>query len=244
MTAYRLHFERANLTAVEIVKSKKLGEPRFITASFSMQVTNLDDIRLKKELGGGPFFDIGVYCVNAMRYLFRQEPTEVHAISATNEDDQRFASVPEMVSVMLRFPDARLAQFTCSFGAADTSWFEIVGTKGKLRLDPAFEYAQELVMQTTIDDKHKTRAFPKRDQFGPELLYFSECVLTGADPEPSGWEGLADVRVIAALLESIERGAPIQLDEFERAQRPNLGQEIRRSAVKRPELVRAKSPSS
>ena len=40
-----------------------------------------DDIRTKKRLGGGTLYDLGVYCINAARYLFRAEPIEVMAVS-------------------------------------------------------------------------------------------------------------------------------------------------------------------
>ncbi|MEO5955004.1 MAG: hypothetical protein ABIR36_04830 [Nitrospiraceae bacterium] len=59
---------------------------------------------------------MGIYCINAARYLFRAEPTEVFAAVASCADT-RFAEVDEMVSAVMRFPDSRLATFTCSFGA-------------------------------------------------------------------------------------------------------------------------------
>src|SRR5687768_6136489 len=48
MIAYRLHFEESNLRAIETVKSGKLGEPRIFISDFTMQVTDRDNIRLKK----------------------------------------------------------------------------------------------------------------------------------------------------------------------------------------------------
>src|SRR5262245_9626467 len=64
MIAYRLHFEKANMTAVTLVRSRKLGEPRFFTSEFSLQVRP-DNIRTDKEKGGGTLYDIGIYCINA-----------------------------------------------------------------------------------------------------------------------------------------------------------------------------------
>ncbi|HEX6436522.1 MAG TPA: Gfo/Idh/MocA family oxidoreductase, partial [Candidatus Binatia bacterium] len=142
MVAYRLHFEKANLEAVEIAHSGKLGEPRFFSSVFAMQVKE-DNIRLKRELGGGTLYDIGVYCINAARSLFRAEPSEVHAFSVSG-NDPRFREVDEMTGAVLRFPDERLASFTCSFGAADVSAYELVGTEGNLRVEPAYEYIGEL----------------------------------------------------------------------------------------------------
>jgi predicted dehydrogenase len=243
MTAYRLHFEKANLKAMEIVRSGKLGELRLFNASFTMQV-GAGNIRLNPaELGGGPLFDIGVYCINAARYLFRAEPVEVFAFSADG-GDKRFGNVDGTVSALLRFPNDRLGSFVCSFGAADTGWYQIVGTKGDLRVDPAYEFAEALEHTVTVGGRSRKTAFPKRDQFAPELLYFSDCVLTGTTPEPSGREGLADVRVIRALMRSAHVGAPVKLEEFQRRRRPTMAQEAKRPPVERPVLVRARPPST
>ena len=62
MIAYRLHFDAANLKALEVVRSGQLGELRYFNSTFSMQVAE-GNIRLKDELGGGPLFDIGIYCI-------------------------------------------------------------------------------------------------------------------------------------------------------------------------------------
>jgi glucose-fructose oxidoreductase len=242
MIAYRLHFQRANLKAVEILKSGRLGDPRFFSSDFSMQVKDKDNIRLQRERGGGPLYDIGIYCINAARYLFREEPEEVVAFSARGKD-RRFREVDEMTSAVLRFPKNRLATFTCSFGAADTATYRIVGTEGDLCLDSAYEYAEGMEMTVTVKGKERKQSFAKTDQFAPELLHFSDCVQTGKEPRPSGREGLADVRVIEAVMESARTGKPVSLREFAPGPRPEPRQEIRRPAIQKPELVNVTPPS-
>jgi predicted dehydrogenase len=242
MIAYRLHFEAANLKAVQMVRSGKLGEPRIFNSVFSMQVEK-DNIRLKKDLGGGPLYDIGIYCINAARYLFQDEPVEVCAFNANN-GEERFQEVDEMTSAILRFPKERLATLICSFGAADVSAYEVVGTKGRLRVDPAYELAGELKHELIREGKSRKQMFAQRDQFAPELLYFSECIIKDQDPEPSGAEGLADVRIIRALSQSATTGQPVKLGDFEKRHRPGPEQEIKRPPVKEPALVHATSPSS
>lgn len=243
MTAYRLHFEKANLEAVRVVRSGRIGDPRLFQSVFTMQVQP-GNIRLEAEgYGGGPLYDIGVYCVNAARYLFRAEPQEVVAFRATTPQ-KRFQDVESTAGAILRFPGDRLATFSCSFGAADTGWYQIVGTKGDLRVDPAYEYAEALHHRLTIGGRSRERRFPKRDQFAAELLYFSDCVLRGRRPEPSGREGLADVRIIRALLESADKGKAISLPQFDRTSRPEPKQEIHRPPVSKPELVRVDAPSA
>ncbi len=243
MVAYRLHFEEANLKAIDLVQGGRLGDPRLFDSVFTMQVKQ-GDIRLNpRELGGGPLYDIGIYCINAVRNLFGAEPMEVVAFSANN-GEPRFQQCEEITSAILRFPGReRLASFVCSFNGADVSTYRVVGTKGELVADPAYEYAGELKHRVTIDGRTRERTFPKRDQFAPELISFAECILTGAAPEPSGWEGLADVRVIRALYRSADSGLPVSLEPFARDDRPTLEQEIRRPPVNKPQLVNTESPT-
>jgi predicted dehydrogenase len=243
MVAYRLHFEEANLKAIDLVQSGKLGDARLFDSVFTMQVKE-GDIRLNpRELGGGPLYDIGVYCINAVRNLFGAEPMEVVAFSANN-GDPRFQQCEETTSAILRFPGReRLASFTVSFGAADVSNYRVVGTKGDLVMDPAYEYAAELKQRVTINGRTRERAFAKRDQFAPELISFSECILSGAPPEPSGWEGYADVRVVRALYRAAETGQPVSLEPFSKEDRPSLEQEIRRPPVRKPDLVNTEAPT-
>jgi predicted dehydrogenase len=241
MTAYRLHFEEANMKAVKIAQSGKLGKLRFFNSVFSMQVRK-DNIRTEKEMGGGTLYDIGIYCINAARYLFQDEPYEVFAQTATSSDP-RFKEVEEMASVIMRFPDDRLASFTTSFGAHDVSQYQIVGTKGNLCVDPAYEYAMPLEHHLTIGEKTTSKTFPQRDQFAPELIYFSDCILKNKQPEPSGQEGLADVRIIKALYLSAATGKPIPIAQISKSKRAEVRQVITRPAVKKPEMVHAKPAS-
>jgi hypothetical protein len=97
-------------------------------------------------------------------------------------------------------------------------------------------------MEVSIGGRTRKTKLARRDQFAPELLHFSDCVLRRREPEPSGREGLADVRVVEALLESAERGRPVRLPAFEAASGPDLDQEIRRPPVRKPELVAAQEP--
>lgn len=119
----------------------------------------------------------------------------------------------------------------------------MVGTKGSLRADPAYEYAESLKLTIKTNGKPQERTFPKSDQFAPELVYFSDCILKNREPEPSGREGLADVRIIRALYESLASGKPVSLSLPEREKRPSAAQEIRRPPVSKPDLVKVAGAS-
>jgi predicted dehydrogenase len=241
MIAYRLHFEEANLRAIALARSGKLGNLRLFDSVFTMQARS-GNIRLEAELGGGPLYDIGIYCINAVRNLFGAEPQEVAAYTTTGRD-RRFEEVEEMASAILRFPGERLATFTCSFGASDVSAYRLVGTKGSIRMDPAYEYAEALHQEVVLDGRKTVRTFRKRDQFAPEFLYFSSCILDDREPEPSGSEGLNDVRVIEAIRRAAESGEPQTLRALKRTRRPRLTQEIHRPPVRKPRLVKVASGS-
>jgi predicted dehydrogenase len=246
MIAYRLHFEQANLEAVKIATSGQIGDLRIFSSTFSQQV-DADNIRATEpeSRGGGSLYDMGVYCINAARYLFRDEPIEVLAASASN-GESRFRQSAEMTTAILRFPEERLAVFTSSFGAAATSEYSLIGTRGRLRLSPAFDYSVPLKYELSIGagkSKPRHKKFAKHDQFGAQLEYFSDCILRNRDPEPSGIEGLADIRIVRAILESASRRKPVQLPKFERHPRPTQRQEFKKRAVQKPEVVHVSSPS-
>lgn len=241
MTAYRLHFERGNLDAMEAVRAGRLGEPRIFNSVFAMQVKE-GNVRTKKSAGAGTLYDIGVYCINAARYIFRAEPVELVCFSAAGKDP-RFRQIEEMTSAILRFPDERLAAFTASFGAADTADFEVIGTKGKLRVVQAYDYSLPVVSELTVNGRTERKTFNLRDQFAPELLYFSDCILNNKEPEPSGLEGLRDVRIIRALYASAKSGRPVALRNQRQQKRPSLQQATFRPPAGRRRLVHVSPPT-
>ena len=241
MVAYRLHFEPLNLKVIDLVRGGAIGQPKFFNASFSLTVRD-GNIRTKANLGGGTLYDLGVYCINAARYLFRAEPREVLALSV-NSGGKKLSEIDESSAALLRFEGERMALFVTSFNAADVGSYRIVGTKGDLRVDPAFEYAEGLAYELTLNGKKTIARGKKRDQFAPELLYFSDCILKDRTPEPSGEEGLQDVRIVQALYRSAETGKAVSLPAFRKTTRPTGKQRIVRPGVKKPRLVNAKSGS-
>jgi predicted dehydrogenase len=242
MVAYRLHFESANLAAISTVQSGKLGEVRLISSVFSMQVRE-GNVRLQPRPGAGPLYDLGVYCINAARYLLQAEPVEVIATSLDNRLDARFAHVPESVTAALRFSGGEVAQFTCSFGASSRAYYQVVGTEGRLELDNAYEYAEQMKMLIVRGEQRQTKAYRKKDQIAAEIEYFARCVRSNEVPEPSGYEGLADVRIVQAIQSAARSGHAVELHLPERRIRPSDEQRITIPAHGLPHLVGVESSS-
>ena len=130
-----------------------------------------------------------------------------------------------------------------SFNAADVASFRLVGTKGDVTLDPAYEYAEGLELTATIDGRTRRRSAGKRDQFAAELLHFSDCILKDRSPEPSGEEGLQDVRIVQALSRSARTGRVVRLPAFADHHRPSRRQRITRPGITKPPLVKVQSAS-
>lgn len=242
MIAYRLHFEEANLQAIATVESGKIGEPRIFNSVFTQQ-TEGGNIRVRKAVGGGTLDDIGIYCINAARYIFQSDPVEVFATSANN-GEERFKEVAEMTSAILRFPGDRLATFTCSFGAAPTSSYQVIGTKGDLRVNPAYGWQGEMTHYLTVAGETQETTFAAHDQLAAEFIYFSDCVSQNREPEPSGKEGLFDVQLIRALDQSIKTGQFVKIEATDSSQRPSPQQVIKRPPLTgEPKMVEATGPS-
>jgi predicted dehydrogenase len=240
MTAYRLHFEPLFLEVLELVKSGKIGEPRFFSSSFSMHARP-GGIRTQRELGGGTLFDLGVYCINTARLMFRAEPIEVIA-SSIDGARSNMPEIDEMTSGIMRFDGDRLATFTTSFNANGVSDFRVVGTEGNIHAEPAYEYAEALGYTLTVGEKIRKKKGRRRDQFAAEIAYFSDCVMQGRDPEPSAEEGCWDVRVVNALYESANSGQPVKLDNFGPERRPVKEQGTDFPPVTEPQLVAVEKP--
>ena len=241
MVAYRLHFDEANLNLISLGQSRRLGDLRIVHSLFTQQVRK-GDTRLDPRVGGGPLPDIGIYCINAARYLYQAEPREVVAMRLKNKDP-RFRRVEEMDGALLRFPGDRLASFVCSFGASDRADIDVVGTKGSVRLESAYEYSVGMKQVIRIGARTETRRYPVHDQFAPQLRYFSDCILRNREPEPSGHEGLIDVTIIEALRRSARTGQPVRVQVASKRTRPSLAQMMRIPPPKVPPQVHAPSPT-
>jgi glucose-fructose oxidoreductase len=242
MTAYRLHFEPANLEVIRLVEQGKIGDLRYFSSTFAYQVKP-GNIRTNAERGGGAIWDLGVYCVNAARYLFRADPVEIFALPIQRPKDPRFEDIHEGMTVVMKFEGNRTAQFTVSFGSAVQGDYRIVGTKGHIEMSNAYEYAVPRELRLVVGEKKTKKRFGRTDQFAPELYAFSRAILENAPLEPDGEEGLRDVRIIVAALKSAKEGRPLNLSWPARKRRPEPSDRIVRPPVREPPLVGVEAPT-
>ncbi|AJE33005.1 putative glucose-fructose oxidoreductase [Corynebacterium humireducens NBRC 106098 = DSM 45392] len=231
MVAYRMHQDAYMLELVDRVARGEIGETRSFTSVFTHDI-NEDNHRGHSGFWGGPVPDFGAYPLNLARHLFRAEPVRVHALGTRNDD--RDFNFRDTVGVTLRFPDDRIAQYTLSYAADDVDNFTLVGAEGSMTSDSCYGYAPEPPRNVTVTTESgtKTRTAESMDQFAGEIRYFVDCLRSGTRPEPDGEEGLADVRVFAAVEESLRTGAEVILPP--RSFGPGLSRDQVRAIPPRP----------
>lgn len=211
--AYRLHYEPLNMKAVELCRTGQIGKIKTISAS-NCQNTKAPNIRLSAALGGGPVGDVGVYCINGACWAIGEQPTHVTARAFHPADGGRFAEVPESVSFLLEFPSGVTAACECSFGASVGRRFRISGDKGFVEMDPAYAYSGLSLKLKTGEEEAgtaQTATLPIREknQFAEEMDGFANDVLKGAEPRTPGSMGLADVRIVNAIMEAARTGTRV-----------------------------------
>ena len=204
--AYRCQFEPHHLECMRIARSKEFGALQVIDAYFGYN-TEPNVWRLKRELaGGGPLMDVGIYALQATRYLTGEEPIRVSA-TTTRGDPTRFSEVEESVLWQARFPSGVISQCGASYSAAPVGYFRGIAEHGWFGLDPAFNYDGIRGMRSD----GKAIDFPSIDQFAAEMDDFARCVLEKKPSKVSGEEGLRDVKIMMAIYESARMGKPVDL---------------------------------
>jgi predicted dehydrogenase len=212
MIAYRKYFEPASLALKKLVKSGKLGRLKILHSAFTINLppgSKTPAWQLSRaQAGGGSLVDVGVYCVNTVRWLLDREPIEASAY-AWSFDPARFSEVEENIAFQLKFPAGIVLQASSSFGAAKGSFLHVHGEKGWAALDPAYPYNERRHLFGEINGRWFQKEFRPMDEFALELDAFADAIRLGRDPEPDGLEGLRDVVVMQAIYRSARENRPV-----------------------------------
>lgn len=214
MIAYRSQYEPFNLQAIDLIKSGQIGTLRSITSDHGRELKPEDPAdkwRADKKLaGGGSLMDIGIYSLQATRYLTGEEPEEIFAMISSSPGDPRFKEVEENVHFMLRFPSGVLANCTSSYGYSEVKRYQAFGTKGALSLDPATDYYEhnlKIDTPTGIQDLK----IQEENHFATQIDHLSACIREDKTPKTPGEEGLQDVKLMMAIYESAATGKPVKV---------------------------------
>jgi predicted dehydrogenase len=204
---YRLHFEPYNAELIRLARDRELGPIKVIdtAAGFAMG-PDVGQWRLNKELaGGGSLMDMGIYALQAARYISGEEPTTVSA-QQTITDPVKFRDIDETILFTLKFPSGVVAKCTSSY-ATNVNRFEVAAERGRFGLDPAQWYRGIKGFRSD----GKPFEFPAVNHFVAELDDFASCIRQGRPSRVPGQEGLRDLRIIEAIYRSADAEREIRL---------------------------------
>ena len=204
--AYRCQFEPNHLECMRIARAHEFGALKVMDVYFGFQVEP-SGWRLKRALsGGGPLLDVGIYSLQATRYITGEEPIWVSGIT-TRGDPARFSDIEESVLWQARFPGGVVATCGASYNCAPVGYLRAIAERGWFALDPAFNYGG--IRGSRSDGK--AIDFRSINQFAAEMDDFARCILEKTPSRVSGEEGLRDVRILTAIYESARAGRPVEL---------------------------------
>lgn len=215
MIAYRIQYEPHHRMVRDMVKNERYGKIKSIIANNGQNSDNPNHWRFKKQLaGGGSLPDVGIYCLNTIRYVLGEEPTEVTGYIHSTPNDPRFTEVEEQVNWMMKFPSGILANCATSYGHHDDKNYKILADTGWIKMDPAFTYRGLQLETSQAQEKETLQTLHKIadvNQFGTEMDHMSDCVLGNKTPFTPGEEGLQDQRIMEAIYQSARQGRPVKL---------------------------------
>lgn len=211
MVAYRCRYEPFNQAMIRMARQQELGPVKIIHTDAGFNMGDPNQWRLKKSMsGGGSLMDIGIYGLQAARYIAGEEPTEVNAMSYSTPGDARFKEVEETVNFQLRFPSGTLANCTSDYSSAYRSSFRAIATQGYFELDPAMSYTG-LRMRVNRDNEIEEPSIQPRDHFASEMEHMSQCVMEDKTPLTPGEEGLRDLKIMMAIYAAARTGSTVKL---------------------------------
>ncbi len=204
MIAYRCQYDPWHLKAIEMIRSGQLGQIQAIESAFGFNCAAGEWRLDRKMAGGGPLMDVGIYCLNASRYLTGEEPHEIKANSSVIDHDGRFNTVEENVSWTMKFPSGIVAACNTTYGGTMTGYFRVHGAKGALQMLPAFNYdgmhlTAEIGRTEKIDELS-----PNRDpiEFTWQTDHFADCIWNDKTPKTPGEEGLRDTELMSQIYQA------------------------------------------
>lgn len=212
MEAFMYQFHPQHQRVREIIASGELGELKNMKASFSFFLEGREEnIRMDPKLGGGSLYDVGCYCIHAIRNVLGTEPARV--LTAAKMDEQ--GRVDLSVAGYIELKNGMSAQFDASMDQVLRHHYEVVGTKGSVQATRAFIpqlMGGEAIILVQTDDGNVREEKIVGHQYVLQIEHFSDCVLDGLQPSYTPSNTIQNLRVIEACYESIKKETFVMMD--------------------------------
>ena len=215
MIAYRCQYLPEYRTLINMARGGALGTLRMMEATNGQNNADDGQWRLNKAMsGGGSLPDVGLYCLNAARFITGEEPVEISARTVQPKDDPRFKEVEDLCSFTLRFPSGVLASCNSGYSYHENRFLRLMGSEAWAGLDPAFGY-DNLTMQigrrAGKSSGLEQRRWSPKSQFALEMDAFAEAIAHDRVPLTPGEEGLQDMRVMEVIYQSAASGSVVKM---------------------------------
>lgn len=197
---YRMQHEPNTRTIIQYAKTKPYGEMQSLTAEAGYVDSRKDHWKMKKAMGGGAMYDMGVYPLNAARYSTQREPLAVTARHEISRPEI-FSEVDETTYFDLEFPDDIIANGVTSLGK-NMNLLHVDCAKGWYELQPFQSYSG--IRGKTSDGKILDKSIP--NQQAKQMDDDAAAIINNMPLIVPGEEGLQDIRIVEAIYKSAASG--------------------------------------
>lgn len=205
---YQLHPQHKRVK--EIISSGEIGDIKLIKSSHSFFLeSRVNKIKMDKAMGGGSLYDVGCYSIHAIRYLLDSEPVSVQCFAELDPE----TGVDLSTFGYLNMGGGVRAMFDCSFDMTRRNEYEVIGTKGTIRVPFAFRPDNNggvgKVITQVADIIREENVYG--DLYRLEVEHFSNVIQTNGDPDVTGISTINNMRVIEACYQSIQTGELVEI---------------------------------
>ena len=234
MIAYRQQYDVLNRELLKMLRGNTFGKPHVMLATNSQNQGTPDQWRQKRSMaGGGSLPDVGLYCLNAARFLSGEEPIAVTATLDQPKGDPRFTDVEAVSTFTLKFPSGLIAMCNAAYNVHRSTMMRWECDEAFAEMSPAFGYRGSKLKYSTLTGTGKHRKdtlfelmLPEKNQFSLEMDHFATCIRNQETPHTPGEEGLADQRIIDAIYRAAASGDSVSLTPSSQTRGPELPEEI------------------
>ena len=199
---YRMQHEPNTQTIIRYGREETYGAITGVQtgAGYSGAHRDPENWRRIAHLGGGALYDMGVYPINAARYATGMEPIAVKGRQWSDRDEM-YSEVDEHTDFEMEFPNGIIATGETSFGNS-TNYLNVECTDGSYRLSPMQSYRGVRGETSGGTELPPAGINQQARQMDNDALAIKE----GTDPIAPGEDGLADIRIVKAIMESSRKG--------------------------------------
>jgi predicted dehydrogenase len=209
LVGYRMHFEPKTLEIIRMRQAGDFGKILFFQGLSGFRIGDPTQWRINKALsGGGSLMDIGIYALNAARYMVGEEPVWVTAQETKNDPVKFKEGVDETIQFQLGFPGGATASCLSTYAMNGLDNFFLNGEKGFAEMQPAHGYGpiKAKTNKGELDFAHITHQTVQMDEMAGIILEGKQSILP-----VDGEEGLKDLKIIDAIYAAVRSGKKIKL---------------------------------